>query len=80
MWSKTQKALMDRMADSLKQRVRYNFEVYTTKKFCHWTEMKVLYIYVDDELWFATNPEYWGISHIGDDPLSKGASCMDCIS
>ena len=25
MWSKTKKALMDRMADSLKKRVRYNY-------------------------------------------------------
>lgn len=63
MWSKTKKALMDRMADSLKERVRYNFEVYSTNKFRYWTKMKVLYIYVDDELWFATNPESWSKHH-----------------
>lgn len=59
MWSKTKKALMDRMADSLKKRVRYNFEVYTTNKCCWWSETPVFYIHVDDELWFATNPQYY---------------------
>lgn len=59
MWSKTRKALMDRMADSLKKRVRYNFEVYTTKKCRWWSETPAFYIHVDDELWFATNPQYY---------------------
>lgn len=57
MWSKTKKALMDRMADNLKKRVRYNFEVYTTNKCRWWSETPVFYIYVDDELWFASNPK-----------------------
>lgn len=54
MWSKTKQALMVRMADCLKKRIRYNFEVYTTK----WrhSEMSVFYIYVDNKLWFASNP------------------------
>ena len=47
---------MDRTADCLKEHVRYNFEVYTTS--CWGTEMPVFYIYVDDELWFASNPNY----------------------
>lgn len=59
MWSKTKQVLMERMADSLKKRVRYNFEVYTTNKCRYWSEMSVFYIFVDDELWFATNPKYW---------------------
>ncbi|WP_304975276.1 hypothetical protein [uncultured Acetatifactor sp.] len=59
MWSKTKKALMDRMADSLKKRVRYNFEVYTTNKCRWWSEAPVFYIHVDDALWFATNPQYY---------------------
>lgn len=47
------------MAGCLKKRVRYNFEVYTTNK-CGWySEMSVFYIYVDDELWFASNPKYY---------------------
>ncbi len=58
MWSKTKKALMDRTADSLKKRVRYNFEVYTTNKCGWWSETPVFYIYVDDVLWFASNPKY----------------------
>ncbi|HBA49418.1 MAG TPA: hypothetical protein DCZ91_16805 [Lachnospiraceae bacterium] len=59
MWSKTKKALMDRMSENLKKRVRYNFEVYTTNKCRWWSETPVFYIYVDDELWFATNPQYY---------------------
>lgn len=57
MWSKTKKALMERMAYKLKNRVRYNFEVYTTK----WrrTEMSVFYICVDSNTWFASNPKYF---------------------
>lgn len=55
MWSKTKQILMDRMADSLKKRVRYNFEVYTTNKCRWWSETSVFYIYVDGRLWFATN-------------------------
>lgn len=59
MWSKTKKALMDRMADCLKKRVRYNFEVYTTNKCRWWSETPVFYIYVDNDLWFASNPKYY---------------------
>ena len=54
MWSKTKEALMERMTYKLKNRVRYNFEVYTTKGY-H-SKMKVFYIYVDDNVWFASNP------------------------
>lgn len=73
MWSKTKKALMERTADNLKKRVRYNFEVYTTNKYRWWCEMPVFYIYVDDELWFATNPNYYGRhSYAGNDALSQG--------
>ena len=59
MWTKTRKALMERTADCLKTRVRYNFEVYTTTKLCHWTEMPVFYLYVDNKLWFASNLQYF---------------------
>lgn len=63
MWTKTRKALMERTADCLKTRVRYNFEVYTTTKLCHWREMPVFYLYVDNELWFASNPHYFCAEH-----------------
>lgn len=59
MWSKTKKALDDRLAGSLKGRVRYCCEVYTTVKLKWWTETPVFYIYVDEEMWFATNPMYY---------------------
>ena len=59
MWSKTKQVLTERMADSLKKRVRYNFEVYTTNK-CHWwSETPVFYIYVDGERWFSTKLFYY---------------------
>ena len=63
MWTKTRKALMERTADCVKNRVRYNFEVYTTTKLCHWREMPVFYLYVDNELWFASNPHYFCAEH-----------------
>lgn len=46
MWSKTKKALNDRMAVSLKKHVRYNFEVYVTNKYKWYTEMPVSHIYI----------------------------------
>ena len=55
---------MDRTADCLKKRVRYNFEVYTTNKCRWWSETPVFYIYVDDELWFASNPNYYGLMDV----------------
>ena len=65
MWSKTKQVLTERMADSLKKRVRYNFEVYTTNK-CHWwSETSV--IYVDGERWFSTKFYYY---------LLKEAECL----
>lgn len=51
--------MMDRMVEGLRKRVRYNFEVYTTNKCRWWSETPVFYIYVDDELWFASNPQYY---------------------
>lgn len=59
MWSKTKKALDNRLADALKDRIRYGCEVYTTTKIKWWTETPVFYIHVDDELWFATNPMHY---------------------
>lgn len=38
----------------LKNRVKYNFDVYTTK--VYHSKMKIFYIYVDNDLWFASNP------------------------
>lgn len=59
MWNKTKQILMERLTDSLKKRVRYKFEVYTTNK-CHWwSEAPVFYIYVDDERWFLTKLYYY---------------------
>lgn len=59
MWSKTKQVLTERMANSLKKRVRYNFEAYTTNKCCWWSETPVFYIYVDGKLWFSTKLYYY---------------------
>ena len=56
MWSKTKKALEDRLADSLKGRVKYGFEVFSTKDYE--SEMSVFYIEVDKKRWFSSNPMY----------------------
>lgn len=60
MWSKTRQILESRLADDLKGRVCYHYDVYHTKK-CKgkpgWnTEMRVMSILVDGNPWFCTNP------------------------
>ena len=59
MWSKTRKALNDRLADCLKNRVNYNFMVYTSTPYKWCTEMPVFYIHVDKKTWFASNPMFY---------------------
>ena len=64
MWSKTRQVLEGRLAENLKGRVRFQYDVYRTKKckekpdWC--TEMHVLSILVDGTPWFCTNPMFWG--------------------
>lgn len=55
MWSKTKKGLMSHLADSLQERVVFNMEVYERYRYCEW----VFYIFVDKEMWFASNPNIW---------------------
>ena len=55
MWSKTRKALMSRLADSLQEQVAFNMEVYERYNYCEW----VFYIKVDKQIWFASNPNIW---------------------
>ena len=77
MWSKTKKALDDRLAASLKKRVRYGCEVYTTKKIKWCSDMPVFYIYVDGEMWLATNLMYSYDESIAHDELM--AQCPDSM-
>ena len=56
MWSKTRKRLNNLLAGSLKGRLVYNHEVYTTNKYKYNSEMHVFYIYLDKQIIFATNP------------------------
>ena len=63
MWSKTRQELESRLADDLKGRVCYHYDVYHTKK-CKkkpwWgSEMRVMSILVDGNPWFCTNPSNW---------------------
>lgn len=78
MWSKTKKALDDRLADSLKKRVRYTCEVYTTNKLRWWTETPVFYIYVDGKMWFATNPN--GVNDEGSAQWELMCQCPEKMS
>lgn len=63
MWSKTRLVLESRLAENLKGRVSYHYDVYRTKgckeKHDWWTEMHVLSIIVDGEAWFCTNPQFY---------------------
>ena len=63
MWSKTRQILESRLAENLKGRVSYHYDVYRTKgckeKHDWWTEMHVLSIVVDGEAWFCTNPQFY---------------------
>jgi hypothetical protein len=52
MWSKTKWALEQRLADSLKNRVSFSFSVKRT----FYSELHVMYIHVDSDVWFASNP------------------------
>ena len=56
MWSKTRKKMNDLLADSLKKKIVYNYEVYTTNKYKYYCEMHVFYIYWNKKTIFATNP------------------------
>ena len=63
MWSKTRQILESRLAEPLKGRVSYHYDVYRTKG-CKekrdWrSEMHVLSIIVDGEAWFCTNPQFY---------------------
>ena len=63
MWSKTRQVLESRLADDLKGRVCYHYDVYRGKK--HpvkpdwYAEAHVISILVDGTPWFCTNQGFW---------------------
>ena len=66
MWSKTRQILKSKLADSLKERVDFHYDVYRTnkcRKVVPWREryyeMDVLSIIVDGDAWFCTNPNFY---------------------
>ncbi len=54
MWSKTRQVLESRLAEPLKGRVRYQYDVYRNA-----VDQQVMSILVDGEPWFCTNPLFW---------------------
>lgn len=73
MWSKTRWALEQHLADNLKNRVNF---VYTTQRVNHkpWgMDFWVMYILIDGEVWFATNPQFYTEWN----KRRKSASCLN---
>lgn len=67
MWSKTRQILESRLAENLKGRVSYHYDVYHTNKDkvkkWWWMEMHVFSIIVDGKAWFCSNPEYFSLMY-----------------
>ncbi len=68
MWSKTRQVLEGRLAENLKGRVRFQYDVYRTQK-CNekpwwWTTSHVFSILVDGTPWFCTNPMFFHEKYI----------------
>jgi len=62
MWSKTRQVLESRLADGLKGRVSYHWDVYRRDGKCP-TECHVMSIFVDGECWFHTNQRFWDVKY-----------------
>ena len=75
MWSKTRQVLESRLADDLKGRVCYHYDVYRGKK--HpvkrdwYSETHVISILVDGSPWFCTNQGFWIEKYKCDKPEPK---------
>lgn len=63
MWSRTRKLMEDRLANCLKKRVSYTYDVFETNHCKYWTTMYVFNIKVDKEKWFCTNPNFYNASY-----------------
>ena len=59
MWSKTRKALLERLAPSLKGRVDYHYAVYEQEPLPSLAAFHVFYIRVNQQVWFATNQNFY---------------------
>ena len=59
MWSKTRKALLERLTLSLKGRVDYHYAVYEKSPLPNLATFHVFYIRVDQQVWFATNQNFY---------------------
>ena len=67
MWSKTIQILEIRLAENLKGRVSFHYDVYHTNKdkVKKWwfTENHVFSVIVDGKPWFCSNPEYFRLMY-----------------
>ena len=59
MWSKTRKALLERLVPSLKGRVDYHYAVYEKSPLPNLATFHVFYIRVDQQVWFATHQNFY---------------------
>ena len=55
MWSKTKQILESRLPEDLKGRVEYGYAVYRNGG----SECQAMFIIVDGETWFSTDPRFW---------------------
>jgi len=62
MWSKTRQILESRLANDLKGRVCYHWDVYRRDGKCR-TECHVLSIFVDGTCWFHTDQRFWDVKY-----------------
>lgn len=67
MWSKTRRALTDRLADNLKKRVSYSFAEYLT----NYHELPVFFIRVDKKTWFISDLNFYNIAWSTQNKLMK---------
>ena len=62
MWSKTRQILESRLANDLKGRVCYHWDVYRMDGKCR-TECHVFSIFVDGTCWFHTDQRFWDVKY-----------------
>ena len=62
MWSKTRQILESRLANDLKGRVCYHWDVYRRDGKCR-TKCHVLSIFVDGTCWFHTDQRFWDVKY-----------------
>lgn len=60
MWSKTRQVLQSKLAPSLRGRINFIKEAFTTKKLKYWSTTNIFRVTVDGKTWFASYVYYYG--------------------